>query len=197
MARKTSTSLISVKRARNSSYQTDFEDLKKEVVTQAGRSDNRHLIVQLSPDRLHRGRFQPRIPNNDDALDELAASIRELGILEPLIVRPLENTSDDYEILAGDRRWRAAQKAGLNLIPVVVHEVDDRTAAVIALVENLQREDLNPMEEAGALRSLMKNFDLTQAQVSELVGKSESTVSKVIGLLKLPDPVQQLLQKGA
>ncbi len=195
MARKASTPLTSVKRTRNSPYHTDFESLKAEV-TQAHASDKPHLVTQLSPDQLYRGRFQPRNPVDDAALDELAASIRELGILEPLIVRPLAGEVNGYEILAGDRRWRAAQKVGMARVPVIVHDVDDRTAAAIALVENLQREDLNPMEEAVALRSLMDNFDLTQVQVSELVGKSESAVSKAIGLLKLPEPIQHLLQSG-
>lgn len=179
---------------RNSPYHTDFDRLKADVVTQAHSFDNPQLVTQLPPDRLHRGRFQPRNPLDDTALDELAASIRELGILEPLIVRPLAGRTNDYEILAGDRRWRAAQKAGMDRIPVIIHDVDDRTAAAITLVENLQREDLNPLEEALALRCLIDNFDLTQAQVSDLVGKSESTVSKAIGLLKLPEPVQQLIQ---
>lgn len=196
MAKKTPTSLISVKRARSSSYLSDFENLKTEVTAQARTSDSPHSLIQVAPDQLHRGRFQPRSPTYDVALDELAASIRELGVLEPLIVRPLMDASDNYEILAGDRRWRAAQKAGLTLIPVVVRDVDDRTAAAIALVENLQREDLNPIEEATAFRSLMKSFKLTQVQVSDLVGKSESSISKVIGLLKLPASVQQLLQEG-
>lgn len=178
---------------RNLPYQADFESLKAEVVAQARAGESR-LVAHLSPDQLHRGRFQPRNPVDDAALDELAASIRELGILEPLIVRPLAGEVDSYEILAGDRRWRAAQKAGLDRIPVIVHDVDDRTAAAITLVENLQREDLNPMEEAVALRCLMDNFDLTQAQVSELVGKSESTVSKAVGLLKLPEPIQHFLE---
>ncbi|MFZ1641065.1 MAG: ParB/RepB/Spo0J family partition protein [Candidatus Contendobacter sp.] len=194
MARKASTPLTSVKRTRNSPYHTDFESLKAEVVTPVHAFGNPHLVTQVPPDRLHRGRFQPRNPVDDAALDELAASIRELGILEPLIVRPLAGETDDYEILAGDRRWRAAQKAGMDRVPVIVHDVDDRTAAAIALVENLQREDLNPVEEALALRCLMDNFDLTQVQVSELVGKSESAVSKAVGLLKLPEPVRQLLQ---
>ena len=194
MARKASTPLTSVKRTRSSPYHTDFESLKAEVVTPVHAFGNPHLVTQVPPDRLHRGRFQPRNPVDDAALDELTASIRELGILEPLIVRPLAEETDDYEILAGDRRWRAAQKAGMDRVPVIVHNVDDRTAAAIALVENLQREDLNPVEEALALRCLMDNFDLTQVQVSELVGKSESAVSKAVGLLKLPDPVQQLLQ---
>lgn len=194
MARKASTPLTSVKRTRNSPYHTDFESLKEDVITQVHQFGNSDVIIQLPTRRLHRGRFQPRNPVDDTALNELAASIRELGILEPLIVRPLEGITDDYEILAGDRRWRAAQKAGMDCVPVIVRDVDDRTAAAIALVENLQREDLNPLEEALALRYLMDNFDLTQVQVSELVGKSESTVSKAIGLLKLPEPVQQLLQ---
>lgn len=194
MVRKASTPLTSVKRTRNSPYHNDFESLKEEVVTHVHTIGNSDLIIQSPPDRLHRGRFQPRNPIDDAALDDLAASIRELGILEPLIVRPIVGKTDDYEILAGDRRWRAAQKAGMDRVPVIVRDVDDRTAAAIALVENLQREDLNPVEEALALRCLMDSFDLTQAQVSELVSKSESTVSKSVGLLKLPEPVQQLLQ---
>ena len=194
MARKAPTPLTSVKRPRNSPYHADFESLKEEVATQVHTLSNSDLIIQLPVDRLHRGRFQPRNPVDDTTLDELAASIRELGILEPLIVRPLAEKADDYEILAGDRRWRAAQKAEMDHVPVIIHDVDDRTAVAISLVENLQREDLNPIEEASALHCLIDNFELTQAQAGELVGKSESTVSKAIGLLKLPEPVQQLLQ---
>ena len=134
MTKKASTPLTSVKRTRNSPYHTDVESLKEEVVTQVYSVGHSNLIIQLPPDQLHRGRFQPRSPVDDGALDELAASIRELGILEPLIVRPLAGTIDHYEILAGDRRWRAAQKAGMDRVPVIVHDVDDRTAAAIRCV---------------------------------------------------------------
>lgn len=153
-------------------------------------------MTQLPVEKLRRGRYQPRTLKDDPALNELAESIREFGVIEPIAVRPTDDQSDTYEILAGDRRWRAAQKIGLDQIPVIIHEVDDKTAAAIALVENLQREDLNPIEEAVALRRLMEDFNLNQSQVGELVSKSESAVSKSLGLLKLLPQVQTMIQQG-
>ncbi|NJN47948.1 MAG: ParB/RepB/Spo0J family partition protein [Candidatus Competibacteraceae bacterium] len=154
------------------------------------------VVHTLSIDQLRRSAYQPRISTeDDDALAELAQSIRELGVIEPIAVRPLAEP-EHYEILAGDRRWRAARQVGLEQVPVIVHDVDDRTAAVIALVENLQRQDLNPMEEARALERLLGEFQLSQQQTAQAVGKSQSAVSKSLGLLKLAPAVQEHLQAG-
>lgn len=193
MARKSATSLKHAKKTQRSSSQIHFETLAQ-VASGPGVEESQLLYVPS--DRLHRGRFQPRRTLDDQTLSALAASIQELGILEPLIVRPLDGADQDYEILAGERRWRAAQQVGLKRIPVLIRPVDDPTAAAVALVENLQRDDLNPLEAARALHSLMCHFELSQAQVGVLVGQSESAISKALGLLKLPESVQQLLEKG-
>jgi ParB family chromosome partitioning protein len=153
-------------------------------------------IHQVAIHQLCRGRYQPRTLTVDDQdLKELEQSIRELGIIEPIAVRPLAE-QDRYEILAGDRRWRAAQRAGLQQVPVIVHAVDDRTAAAIALVENLQRKDLNPIEEARAMHRLLHEFELSQGQVAEIVGVSQPAVSKCLGLLDLVPAVQQAIEAG-
>lgn len=151
-------------------------------------------IHSLGVEQLRRGRYQPREPLDDDEIAELAQTIRQLGVIEPIAVRPSDE-EDVYEILAGDRRWRAAQQAGLDQVPVIVHDVDDRTAAAIALVENLQRKKLNPIEEAQAMRRLIDEFELSQGQVAEIVGKSQSVVSKSLGLLDLDHVVQSYIQR--
>ena len=152
-------------------------------------------IHQLLVEQLRRGRYQPRLAPDQEDLSELMQSIRELGVIEPLVVRPLPENGQ-YEILAGDRRWRAAQQAGVKQVPVVIYDVDDRTAAAIALVENLQRKNLNAMEEAHALRRLIDEFELSQEQLARLVGKSQPTISKSLGLLELDLEVQTYIQAG-
>ena len=140
----------------------------------------------LSIDQLQRGRYQPRqiTEAHDTELLELAESIRILGLIEPIAVRPLEH-EHAYEILAGDRRWRAARLAGLTEVAVVMHAVDDKTAAAMALVENLQRQNLNPIEEATAMQRLRKEFHLSQEQLSRLLGISKSVISRTLGFLSL------------
>ncbi len=145
-------------------------------------------------DRLVPGRYQPRQRLDEAYLAELEQSIRQFGIIEPLVARPLADGS--YEILAGHMRWRAARQAGLNPVPVLVREADDRTAAAIALVENLLRRDLNPIEEGRALRRLREEFGLTQAQLAELLGVSQSAISKALGLLGLDSAVQTHIEEG-
>lgn len=152
-------------------------------------------LCTLDIDQLRRGHYQPRQPVEDQKFSELVQSIRQLGVIEPIAVRAL-NEEGVYEILAGDRRWRAAQKAGLEKVPVIVHQVDDRTAAAIALVENLQREDLNPIEEAQAIRRLLEEFELSQEQVAEILSKSQSAVSRCLGLLDLDTHVQTHIREG-
>ncbi len=151
-------------------------------------------LLSLDHDRLVPGRYQPRQRLDEDYLAELEQSIRQFGIIEPLVARPLADGS--YEILAGHMRWRAAQQAGLNPIPVLVRDADDRTAAAIALVENLLRRGLNPIEEGRALRRLREEFGLTQAQLAELLGVSQSAISKALGLLNLDPAVQAHIEEG-
>jgi ParB family chromosome partitioning protein len=189
--------LIQGRRVRQQPYRAgDFDALKADVLARGSANGGERVTTQLATGQLQRGRFQPRAPADDAALAELADSIRVLGILEPILVRPLPESPGVYEILAGERRWRAAQQVGLDQVPVVVHPVDDRTAAAITLVENLQREDLNPIEEATALQGLAETFGLTQAQVGELIGKSESAVSRALGLLTLPEQVREWIRTG-
>jgi ParB family chromosome partitioning protein len=148
-------------------------------------------LVEL--DRIRPCAFQPRKEFSQEALQELADSIREQGIVQPLIVRP---AGDHFELIAGERRWRAAQLAGLSRAPVVVREADDRTVLELALVENLQRENLNPMEEAQGYAQLIDHFQLTQEQAAAKVGRSRALVANALRLLKLPDEVQAYLRHG-
>ena len=136
---------------------------------------------------------QPRKSFDDEKLQELAASIREKGVIQPLVVRKHD---DHYQIIAGERRWRAAQKAGLHEVPVVIQDVSEDWALEIALIENIQREDLNAMEEAFAYQNLVQNFDLTQEEVAKRVGKERSTVANAIRLLRLPAAVQRDVVAG-
>ncbi|MGD2021511.1 MAG: ParB/RepB/Spo0J family partition protein [Thiohalocapsa sp.] len=151
-------------------------------------------VLRLPLHRIERSRYQPRREFDPDALRELADSIASQGVLQPIVVRPVAD--GDYEIIAGERRWRASQQAGLADIPVVVREVDEQTALAIALIENIQREDLAPLEEAGALQRLQEEFGLTHQQVAEAVGKSRTTVTNLLRLLELGDEVKSLLDAG-
>jgi ParB family chromosome partitioning protein len=152
-------------------------------------------IQSLNLEQLVAGRYQPRQRMNEAYLTELAQSIRQFGIIEPLVARPL--AEGGYEILAGHMRWQAAQQAGLTQVPVVVREADDRAAAAIALVENLLRRDLNPIEEARALRRLREEFGLTQEQLAETLGISQSAISRALGLLNLDPVVQAQIEDGS
>ena len=138
---------------------------------------------------------QPRKTFDEEALAGLASSISAHGLLQPILVRPLPN--DRYQIVAGERRWRASKMAGLTEIPAIVIEQDDAEAAEISLIENIQRQDLNPLEEAMAYRALMDNFDLTQEQLSERVGKSRPAIANALRLLDLPEEVLVMLRDGA
>src|ERR1700757_4706183 len=142
------------------------------------------------------GAFQPRRRFAETELDALAQSIREKGILQPLLVRPLTGEEADFELVAGERRWRAAQRIGMHEVPVIVRQLGDSEALEIALVENLQREDLSALEEAEAYRRLMEEFGRTQASLAEAVGKSRSHVANTLRLLSLPAPVRHRLDQG-
>ena len=150
-------------------------------------------LVELDIDRIQRGKFQPRTVFDQQALQELADSIRAQGVVQPVVVRP---EGSHFELVAGERRWRAAQLAGLQKIPAVVRELDARSAAAIALIENIQREDLNPLEEALAFFRLIEEFDLTHQQVADSVGRSRATISNLLRLLDLADPVKQQVNDG-
>ncbi len=149
-------------------------------------------LTQLSIDQLQTGKYQPRQEIAKESLQELADSIRAQGIIQPIVVRSV--TNGRYEIIAGERRWRAAQLAGLSDVPVLIRDVKDEAAIAMALIENIQREDLNPIEEAIALQRLLEEFSLTQQQVGDAVGKSRATVTNLIRLLELPAPVKKLIQ---
>ncbi|MDP6436223.1 MAG: ParB/RepB/Spo0J family partition protein [Gammaproteobacteria bacterium] len=156
-------------------------------------------LRNLALDLMTPGAYQPRRDMHKETLEELAESIKVQGVLAPISVRPLGPGGTGptrYEIIAGERRWRAAQMAGLDSIPVVVRDVDDEAAAAIALIENLQREDLNPLEEAEGLKRLILEFELTHQEAARAVGKSRAAVSNLIRLLDLPPEVRQLLAGG-
>jgi ParB family chromosome partitioning protein len=150
-----------------------------------------HQLQALPIEHLQRGKYQPRKDMNPEKLQELADSIKTQGIIQPIVVRKI--SLEKYEIVAGERRWRAAQLAGLQQVPVVIKEIDDRTAMAIALIENIQREDLNPLEEAEALKRLLDEFDMTHQQVADAVGKSRTTVTNLLRLIDLHPDVKKLL----
>src|SRR5690606_9224939 len=141
-----------------------------------------------------RGKYQPRRDIQPEALEELAESIRAQGVMQPIVIRPISDQR--YEIIAGERRWRAAQLAGLDRIPAVIKDVPDEAAIAMALIENIQREDLNPIEEAFALKRLQDEFELTHQEVAAAVGKSRTTVTNLLRLISLSDEVKKLLEHG-
>jgi len=151
-------------------------------------------LKQIPVELLKRGKYQPRRDMDPEALEELAESIRQQGIMQPIIVRPVENNT--YEIIAGERRWRAAQLASLDRVPTIIRDVPDDAAIAMALIENIQRENLNSMEEAIALQRLQDEFELTQGEVAEAVGKSRSTVTNLLRLIHLTEEVKLMLEHG-
>ena len=151
-------------------------------------------LRELPIDLMQRGKYQPRIDMHTESLQELADSIRAQGVVQPIVVRPIGGGK--YEIIAGERRWRASQLAGLHEIPAVIRDVSDSAAIAMALIENIQREDLNPLEEAHALQRLIDEFDMTHQQASEAVGRSRAAVSNLLRLQELNEDVQQMLIKG-
>lgn len=167
--------------------------VKDVAVSQSTSSGSSGDLRELAVELLQRGRYQPRTDMHPESLEELADSIREQGLVQPIVVRPV--SQDKYEIIAGERRWRAAQMAGLHDVPVVVRDVDDRAAIAMALIENIQRENLNPIEEARSLHRLMEEFELTQQQAAEAVGRSRSGVANLLRLLELNEDVKVRLEK--
>ena len=153
-------------------------------------------LRDIPVDLLQRGQYQPRVDMRQDTLENLAASIRAQGVVQPIVVRPIAGKGSEqrYEIVAGERRWRAAQLAGLADIPAVVREIPDEAAIAMALIENIQRENLNPLEEARALDRLIREFDLTHAEAAQAVGRSRAAVSNLLRLQELSDKVKPLLE---
>ena len=151
-------------------------------------------LATLAVDALQAGRFQPRTRMDQDALADLAASIKAQGVMQPILARPIG--AGRYEIVAGERRWRAARMAGLTTVPALVRELPDRHAIAIGLIENLQREDLNPLEEAAGLKRLVEEFGMTHAEAAEAVGRSRTGITNALRLLELAPPVQELLREG-
>lgn len=168
----------------------------------AGEEDSEEEIVPISEGTLKelpvefmkRGKYQPRRDMHPEALEDLANSIRAQGVMQPIVVRP--TGVDSYEIIAGERRWRATQQAGLETIPAIIKDVPDESAIAMALIENIQREDLNAIEEAQALIRLQQEFELTQQQVADAVGKSRTTITNLMRLMTLEQEVQTLLEHG-
>ncbi|WP_312931437.1 ParB/RepB/Spo0J family partition protein [Stutzerimonas nitrititolerans] len=162
----------------------------QEQAVQADARELQHLPLDL----IQRGKYQPRRDIDPVTLEELAQSIKAQGVMQPIVVRPVGGGR--YEIIAGERRWRASQQAGMEKIPAMVRDIPDEAAIAMALIENIQREDLNPIEEAMALQRLQQEFQLTQQQVADAVGKSRVTVSNLLRLIALPDEIKTLLSHG-
>lgn len=156
---------------------------------------NSNALRHIPIDLLYRGRYQPRREFDEDALQELADSIRVQGVLQPLVVRPGQG-SGEYEIIAGERRWRAAQLAGLDNVPAIVRSISDEAAVAVGLIENLQREDLNPLEAATAVQRLIHDFGLSHQATADAVGRSRTSITNLLRLLELNDDVQGMIREG-
>ena len=175
----------------------EIEESQQEVAQSS--PDNNSALHELPVDQIQRGQYQPRKYFDEDALNDLAESIKEQGLLQPIVVRTLSSGKSggknaSYEIIAGERRWRASQLAGLHSIPAIIKELDDQATMAVALIENLQREDLNPMEEAYALSRLKDEFTLTHDQIAKAVGKSRSAVTNFLRLTGLVESVQKMVE---
>lgn len=177
----------------------EIETLEAPVSETIKVQDSGHMVIskalrELPVEFIQRGKYQPRKDMSQEALEELAQSIKQYGVLQPVVVRPVADKK--YELIAGERRWRACQLAGLPNIPVVIKDVSDAATMAMALIENIQREDLNPMEEAVAMSRLKDEFDLTQQEVAEAVGKSRVTITNLLRLINLQNDVKLMLEHG-
>lgn len=161
---------------------------------QAEQGDQNNVLKNLPVEFIQPGKYQPRHNIQAESLEDLANSIKAQGIMQPIVVRPI--SSNKYEIVAGERRWRACQMAGLDTIPVIIKQVPDEAAIAMALIENIQRENLNPIEEAMALQRLIDEFELTQQEVADAVGKSRTTVTNLLRLMSLNPEVIQFVERG-
>jgi ParB family chromosome partitioning protein len=158
------------------------------------KTDSDGDLRQMPIEFLQRGKYQPRRDMSPEALEDLSNSIKMQGVMQPIIIRPIGDKK--YEIIAGERRWRASQIAGLDKVPVIIKDVPDEAAIAMALIENIQREDLNPIEEAFALQRLQQEFELTQQEVADAVGKSRTTVTNLLRLMSLKEDVRKMLEHG-
>jgi ParB family chromosome partitioning protein len=159
-----------------------------------GEETRKDALMTLAVSKIRPGKYQPRTRMDQEALAELAASIKTQGLMQPVLVRPVER--DRYELIAGERRWRAAQMAGLDQVPALVREVPDEAALAMGLIENIQRENLNAMEEAAGLQRLVQEFKMTHQQAADAVGRSRSAASNLLRLLNLAKPVQAMVMEG-
>jgi len=157
-------------------------------------ADETDTLRTLGVERLQRGKYQPRVDMHNESLEDLADSIRQQGVVQPILVRTVGK--GQYEIIAGERRWRAAQLAGLQEVPVVVRDMDDRATIAVSLIENIQRENLNPLEEARALQRLIDEFEMTHQQAAEAVGRSRTAVSNLLRLLELGEVATTMVERG-
>lgn len=170
--------------------------IQKEKLQLEAQSLDHGQLKQINVHLLKRGEYQPRRFIEEKDLQELAASIEKHGIMQPIVIRPIEDEQHPYEIIAGERRWRAAQLAGLTEVPAIVRDLNDQVAIALALIENIQRQDLNPIDQALALQRFHEEFGLSHQEIAETVGKARATVSNLLRLLSLAEPVKDFMQQG-
>ena len=170
--------------------------IQKEKLQLEVQSLDHGQLKQIDVNLLKRGEYQPRRFIQEQDLQELAASIEKHGVMQPIVIRPIDDEQHLYEIIAGERRWRAAQLAGLTEIPAIVRDLTDQVAIALALIENIQRQDLNPIDQAMALQRFHDEFGLSHQEIAETVGKARTTVSNLLRLLTLAEPVKELMQQG-
>ena len=171
--------------------------IQKEKLQLEVQSLDHGQLKQIDVSLLKRGEYQPRRFIQEQDLQELAASIEKHGVMQPIVIRPIDDEQHPYEIIAGERRWRAAQLAGLTEIPAIVRDLTDQVAIALALIENIQRQDLNPIDQAMALQRFHDEFGLSHQEIAETVGKARTTVSNLLRLLTLAEPVKELMQQGS
>lgn len=170
--------------------------IQKEKLQLEAQALDHGQLKQIEVNQLKRGEYQPRRFIDEQDLQELAASIKKHGVMQPIVIRPVDDNDTPYEIIAGERRWRAAQIAGLTEIPAIVRDLTDQVAIALALIENIQRQDLNPIDQALALQRFHEEFGLSHQEIAETVGKARTTVSNLLRLLSLADEIKDLMQQG-
>lgn len=170
--------------------------IQKEKLQLEAQGVDHGQLKHIDVDQLQRGTYQPRRFIHEADLQELAASIEKHGVMQPIVIRPIADAEQPYEIIAGERRWRAAQLAGLKQVPAIVRELTDQVAIALALIENIQRQDLNPIDQAMALQRFHEEFGLSHQEIADTVGKARTTISNLLRLLSLTDQVKQLMQEG-
>jgi len=170
--------------------------IQKEKLQLEAQAIDHGQLKQVDVDLLKRGEYQPRRFIQEQDLKELAASIEKHGVMQPIVIRPIQDDQFSYEIIAGERRWRAAQLAGLKQVPAIVRDLNDQVAIALALIENIQRQDLNPIDQALALQRFHDEFGLSHQEIAETVGKARTTVSNLLRLLSLDDVIKDFMQEG-